>query len=152
MGAVLGRVADVANAFRKKTVTTIEKVPGGKKLIAAAARTHHYCCWEPNPLLQMVYGGLVLGGYGVMIWKGYPHIPNLFMSAYHKFVGILMLTMTMWSWYLVCSTDPGTITQHNWKRYFNYKYDGVLYPEFDEDGNRIEFEVPALVPAARRSC
>ena len=53
----------------------------GERVHAWLAWVWDYVVNQRNPLLQLLYATLVIGGYGVVLWQTYPKIPNLYMAA-----------------------------------------------------------------------
>ena len=117
----------------------IRKIPiVGPGLLDGSAWLFNYCVFRPNPILQIVYGTLVLGGYGLVLYEAYPQIPNDYMGGWHRYTGVLAVFFTMWSWYKACTVEPGYITSENWRDYDNYSvfkgmYDPGKYYRY-EDG------------------
>eukprot|EP00727_Mastigamoeba_balamuthi_P013491 m51a1_g8765 hypothetical protein (359) ;mRNA; f:144990-146833 len=100
----------------------------GPKWLRRMQAVHNYCCWRPNPFMQLVYLGLVIPGYLIFIRDGYPHIPGPALGAVHRTIGHVSVAGVVAFFLFVCGSDPGTITSHNVDRYIKaYPFDGVLY-------------------------
>ena len=114
-----------------------EKLPAGAKALARrllptrafawGASLGDYICNKPNPILQVFYLALIIGGYGFAVLEAYPHIPNSVVPAYHKLAAALGVAWCIGSFFVACSVEAGTLTPDTWRRYDNYKHDDLMY-------------------------
>ena len=102
-------------------------IPGGERVYNGGRDLFHWVAFKPNPLLQMVYFGLVCGGYVLMTQFGFPKLPNAYMGEIHIWLGSAVVAITMYSWYLACTKSAGVITHDNWEQFDNYPYDEQMY-------------------------
>jgi len=88
----------------------------------------NYCCYKPNPLLQILYLSLVLGGYAFFIRDALPHIPGPFLSWFHTYIAHLSVAITI-SIFAICSwVNPGQVTTDNVERVKKaFPYDDMIY-------------------------
>ena len=48
----------------------------GKRCFACMEKVEDYCCWRPNPFLQLFYLGLMAGGFALYWMHSCPFMPN----------------------------------------------------------------------------
>lgn len=72
-----------------------------------------YLCFTSNPLVQVFYVFVVVGGYLVFVAYGFPHLPNRLAGVGHKYVGTAVFLTSTWVWWKACRSDPGVITPAN---------------------------------------
>lgn len=85
----------------------------GKRAPAALDAAWDYVCYQSNPMVQVFYLAVVVGGYLTFVASGYTHIPNRMLGYQHKFVGFFIFSMCLVVWWKACSTDPGIVTSKN---------------------------------------
>jgi len=85
----------------------------GKRAPELLDRVWVYLCFTSNPLVQIFYLLVVVGGYATFAAYGYPHIPSRLLSSVHKYVGFVLFTACLAIWAKACTTDPGTVTAAN---------------------------------------
>ena len=148
---MLGMVARVVTRNIKGTIRSIPVV--GPFMLDGTAQFFNYVAFKPNPLLQTVYASLVFGGYGVVLWEAYPQIPNAYMAGYHRYIGVVVVGVTLWAWYKACSVSPGYITHANYKTFDNYPVDNMMYfpDQYYTYKNAEGVEVKPKVPKLPRS-
>lgn len=93
-----------------------------------------YVCYSNNPIVQIVYIVLALGGFYIYIETGFKkYIPGMFISAYHKYIGSGFMILGYISFLLACWTNPGIIKKSNLKSALNkFEYDGVMFKKNNE--------------------
>lgn len=104
----------------------------GERFVDGVERFAHWVCWEPNPLVQIIYFICAGGGFFIYVKDGFPHVPNAYLSNTHKYVGTTIMFMCYYSYYLACTTDPGRLTKDTDKKKIKaaqkrYKYDDVMF-------------------------
>mmetsp|Transcript_49545 Transcript_49545/g.146381 ORF Transcript_49545/g.146381 Transcript_49545/m.146381 type:complete len:388 (-) Transcript_49545:39-1202(-) len=100
----------------------------GPRAPAALDATWNYLCYQSNPIVQVFYLLVVVGGYLCFVLYGYPHIPNRELSVIHKYVGFGMFVSCLTVWWRACTTDPGTLTPDNVKDLIEfYPWDDVIF-------------------------
>lgn len=68
------------------------------------------------------------GGWAVVFLVLYPLIAeSTRVSNLHRWLGVGVLTLCLFSWWLAKTSSPGSITADNLHIYDNYAYDNVLY-------------------------
>lgn len=93
--------------------------------------------WQPSAMLlnqspsvsaaQIGYFILILGGFGVFLWKAYPRIPNDYIAAWHKPIGIGVMLACLSSFIAAAAVHPGHITKDTVARYARWKFDNILF-------------------------
>jgi len=96
--------------------------------------------------VQIGYFVLILGGFGVFLWKGYPRFPNDYIDAWQKPVGIIVMSACLGSFLLAAFTHPGHITATSLKRFSRWKFDNAVYTK------RICATCGILKPARSKHC
>jgi len=102
---------------------------GGRPILNALGWVRTFFCWKPNPIVQILYLVLVVGGFGLFITKGYPLIPNPYFGGWHRYTGLLCMSTCLLTFVLASGTPPGAINKKNLKKFDVYPYDDVLYDE-----------------------
>merc|ERR1719245_2437416 len=69
-----------------------------------------YICYRSNPIVQLFYLAVVVGGFMTFFSHAVPHLPNRFCASYHKYSGMGVFLTCLFVWWRGCSTDPGTVT------------------------------------------
>lgn len=72
-----------------------------------------YVCYTSNPIVQVFYLLVVVGGYLAFCFYGYRHLPNRFAGGWHKYSGTAVFTACLSVWWKACRTDPGMVTDEN---------------------------------------
>jgi len=72
-----------------------------------------YICYTSNPIVQIFYLLVVVGGYLCFAYFGYPHVPNRYAGGWHKYSGFCVFMACVSVWWKACRTDPGMITDEN---------------------------------------
>ena len=85
------------------------------------------CCLRPNPLLQLFYLTLTIGGYILYCAFSLPLLPNPRLSHAHVIIPHIAVTCGLLTFVTACYVDPGTVTPASLHRYARYEYDNVLY-------------------------
>jgi len=119
----------------------------GKRASRALDAIWTYLCYTNNPLVQIFYLCVVVGGFICFVLSGFPHIPNSLLPAYHKFTGSGVFVACVTVWWRACSSDPGTVTPDNV---------GALCKIFDWDGQLFASQecrtCRILKPARSKHC
>eukprot|EP00929_Paragymnodinium_shiwhaense_P058449 TRINITY_DN29268_c0_g1_i1.p1 TRINITY_DN29268_c0_g1~~TRINITY_DN29268_c0_g1_i1.p1 ORF type:complete len:389 (+),score=97.26 TRINITY_DN29268_c0_g1_i1:169-1335(+) len=85
----------------------------GQKAPDALDGCWQYVCYRSNPIVQVFYLLVVIGGYLVFAYYGYPYLPNRLLAAYHKYVGFGIFNLCLFVWWTACRSDPGVVTPEN---------------------------------------
>jgi palmitoyltransferase len=68
----------------------------------------NYVCKSNNPIIEIFYLLIALGGYITYIHLGFRiHFPNSEVGFYHFYWGCVLAFFAFFSFYLVCSVGPG---------------------------------------------
>ena len=141
----------------KLKILVTQKFPGllravakricGECFVRAIDRTAHYICFEPNPLVQLMYFACAFGGFYVYVTEGFPHIPNKYVSNYHKYTGTIIMILCYASYFAACWVDPGRISDKSKKSEVNgalrrYKYDNLIFQK-KKSCRTCNFDKPA---------
>lgn len=99
----------------------------GPRCFKCMETVEDYCCWRPNPVLQLFYLGLMGGGF-VLYWThSCPQMPNPRLPLWHKILSYFVTAGGLAVFTAACCSDPGTITASSLHRYSRVPYDGALY-------------------------
>jgi len=85
----------------------------GKRAPEALDAAWEYVCFTSNPLVQISYLLVVVGGYLTFVTYGYSHLPNNYVGSWHKYSGFAVFTTCLSVWWRASSLDPGTVTPEN---------------------------------------
>ncbi len=99
----------------------------GRRCMAVFSACETWCCWKPNPLLQLFYLGLMGGGFVLYYHTSLTHMPNPRLPLWHIPSSYCVMGGGLVIFMLACFSDPGTITPAALHRYCVTPYDGVLY-------------------------
>ena len=96
----------IPNAFK----TALRKILG-ENAVWAIERLQSWICFEANPLIQVFYLVLAVGGYYLYVVYGFQHVPNPYVDNYHKYVAWPFMASCYWSYYKACFTNPGRLNK-----------------------------------------
>ena len=99
----------------------------GKRCFACMEKVEDYCCWRPNPFLQLFYLGLMAGGFALYWMHSCPLMPNPRLPLGHKIASYFVMGGGIVVFTLASFVDPGTITASSLHRFSRVAYDGQLY-------------------------
>lgn len=88
--------------------------------------------YKPNPIVQIVYALCAGGGFYIYVIYGFCHLPNPYVSSYHKITGTMVVLACYFSYYKACVTDPGYVSKDIDKKRLSwytelFAYDEVMY-------------------------
>lgn len=90
----------------------------------------HYCCERPNPILQLLYLGILGGTYYIIAETSFRYIPGYYLSESHRYISLLAVALGVVFFLLTSFSDPGTVNAENVSHYLSaYPYDKVIYVE-----------------------
>eukprot|EP01045_Picozoa_sp_COSAG04_P017643 COSAG04_NODE_1574_length_6276_cov_3.068480_3_plen_567_part_00 len=129
---------DVIEALRWALFKTI-----GSRGVAAYDAFEEYLCWSANPLLQIFYLAMILGGFGGFILAALPFVachpllPCLpaerpegtteLLAPWHRITAYATMTTCLASWVLCCVSDPGCVTAGAQRAVYCYEWDGFVH-------------------------
>lgn len=91
-------------------------------------RVFTYLVYKPNPIIQIFYVFLVLGGSSLFIFSGYSLLIDSGLSPIHYYTYICSLLITLLCFYISSTSDPGEIKLLNHEIYgASYEYDDIFY-------------------------
>eukprot|EP00922_Rhytidocystis_sp_ex-Travisia-forbesii_P008828 GHVS01012912.1.p1 GENE.GHVS01012912.1~~GHVS01012912.1.p1 ORF type:complete len:449 (-),score=89.47 GHVS01012912.1:159-1331(-) len=101
---------------------------GVKRCMAA----RHYLLFTNNPVVQIFYGFLIVGGYLLFVFTAYPQLNGSPLSPLHR-VGAFLVSISCVICFAVCCTsDPGIIHERNCDLLASvYPYDGLMFTRMD---------------------
>lgn len=106
----------------------LSTLPFGAKIISCCASSGNYVMNRRNPILQIFYLILVVGGFFVWLYVGYPYIPNPRLGEIHQFLPFLAVNFTMWTFFVASRASPGYVTKNNSRQMEKvYPYDGFIF-------------------------
>lgn len=101
-----------------------------------------YLFYKPNPVFQLFYLALSLGGYTIYAVKGFKFLPNPYVSSYHIYLGTLLYLVALSTFILACVASPGIINDSTHAFYLKlFPYDNLLFIE--KQCRTCEFSRPA---------
>ncbi|KAK8928777.1 putative S-acyltransferase [Platanthera zijinensis] len=93
-------------------------------------RIEYYSCDRPNPILQLVYLGILGGTYYIIARSSFRYIPGVYVNEMNKYASILAVSVGVILFLLTSFSDPGTVNSKNVSQYISaYPYDNILYVE-----------------------
>eukprot|EP00315_Gephyrocapsa_oceanica_P032215 CAMPEP_0185413650 /NCGR_PEP_ID=MMETSP1365-20130426/5174_1 /TAXON_ID=38817 /ORGANISM="Gephyrocapsa oceanica, Strain RCC1303" /LENGTH=388 /DNA_ID=CAMNT_0028016531 /DNA_START=35 /DNA_END=1201 /DNA_ORIENTATION=- len=99
----------------------------GRRCARFLASTEEVCCGRPNPLLQLFYLSLVLGGFYLFLLSTRQYMDNPRLAHYHSYAPYPAVGVAIATFVAASFSDPGTITPANLHRFSREPFDGVLY-------------------------
>lgn len=99
----------------------------GEKIYNGCYSIVKYCVYERNPILQCVYLAIINSAFLGWLVYGAPLLPTLFAGTIHIYGGYIGVIICQYTFYMACSTGPGTITKDNVNCYAHQPYDGLLF-------------------------
>lgn len=93
------------------------------------AKWLRYVLDKPNPVVQIIYLILVLGGYGLFLISGFTQLPSAYLGEWHKYSSFLVIIVALHSFMQASVHHPGVLIDKTMPYFDAYNYDGVLYQE-----------------------
>jgi palmitoyltransferase ZDHHC4 len=91
---------------------------------------YNYFSTVSDYALVIFYVLVVGGSWAIIFGLVYPWIDeSLYVSNYHKYIGIVVFASCVLSWRVASSKSPGIITENNIDTFDNYPYDNIMYVE-----------------------
>ncbi|ETK80007.1 hypothetical protein, variant 2 [Phytophthora nicotianae CJ01A1] len=91
------------------------------------ARIVNYVLYQPNPLQQIFYLLLVVGGYSAFLFFGLPHLPNDSLGEIHIYLSFVAVLSALQSFIAASMSSPGILLPPTLVYFDNYEFDDVLY-------------------------
>lgn len=93
-------------------------------------RIEYFCCDRPNPVLQLLYLGILGGTYYVIAKSSFRYIPGVYVNELHRYTSAVVVVVGVILFLLTSFSDPGTVNANNVSQYISaYSYDNILYVE-----------------------
>mmetsp|Transcript_19296 Transcript_19296/g.37831 ORF Transcript_19296/g.37831 Transcript_19296/m.37831 type:complete len:416 (+) Transcript_19296:269-1516(+) len=126
----------------KQAEKLVGSLPCGSSLVGCWKGTVDYVCNKPNPILQIVYLALVVGGFIAFNFEAMPYIPNRYLGEIHLYTSHASVLFTLMTFIRASRSDPGRISAENLPVYDHWPYDGFLYVK-DRSCPTCKFHKPA---------
>ncbi|XP_010546659.1 PREDICTED: probable protein S-acyltransferase 17 isoform X2 [Tarenaya hassleriana] len=102
----------------------------GSKGSDAILSVEYYCCDRPNPILQIMYLGIIGATYFAIAKSSFAYIPGYYIGEVHKYTSFLAVIIGVILFLLTSFSDPGTVKAENVSQYIcAYPYDDIIYSE-----------------------
>ncbi|XP_047072780.1 probable protein S-acyltransferase 17 [Lolium rigidum] len=89
-----------------------------------------YCCDRPNPILQLFYVAIIGGSYIIIVQTSFKYIPGYYVSVWHRYLSIVVVSIGAILFALTSFSDPGTVTSENVSQYVSaYPFDNIIFVE-----------------------
>ena len=100
----------------------------GDLIIDKIEKFFHYICFEPNPIVMILYLLLAVVGFIVYVRDGFALLPCVYASNVHKYTGSALMIACYKSFYSACTVNPGYILKSNHKQAIKrFEFDNVMY-------------------------
>lgn len=86
-----------------------------------------FALYQPNPLQQIFYLLLVVGGYSAFLFSGLPRIPNDSLGEIHIYLSFIAVLGALHSFIQASMSAPGILLPQTLVYFDNYELDNVLY-------------------------
>ncbi|XP_010524891.1 PREDICTED: probable protein S-acyltransferase 17 [Tarenaya hassleriana] len=102
----------------------------GSKGTEAILSVEYYCCDRPNPILQIMYLGMIGLTYFAIAKSSFTYLPGHYIGEVHKYTSFLAVIIGITFFILTSFSDPGTVKPRNVSQYISaYPYDDIIYSE-----------------------
>ncbi|CAI9087930.1 OLC1v1022136C2 [Oldenlandia corymbosa var. corymbosa] len=114
----------------------------GARGTGALASVEYFCCDRPNPILQILYLGIIGGTYYIIVKSSFSYIPGYYLSEIHRYTSLLAVAVGIILFLLTSFSDPGTVNIENVSQYLSaYPYDNIIF--FEKDCSTCKIPRPA---------
>ncbi|XP_027162466.1 probable protein S-acyltransferase 17 [Coffea eugenioides] len=114
----------------------------GPKGTGALASLEYYCCDRPNPILQIIYLGIIGGTSYILVKSSFSYIPGYYLGEVHRYTSILAVAVGILLFLVTSFSDPGTVNIENVSQYLAaYPYDNIIF--FEKDCSTCKIPRPA---------
>ena len=97
-------------------------------VLHAPAGTFDYVFYKPNPLMQLFYLSLIIGGFTIFLIYGFELIPNPRLGAQHRVLAFFSLGVTLLTFFVASFASPGYVTKENYEQLeIIYPYDNFIF-------------------------
>lgn len=92
----------------------------GERVYNALGGFFNWVLYKRNPLLQIFYLAVMVGGY-YFAWKDiFPLVPCRYLGTIHRTIGTVLFLIALLSFFIASYVEPGIITKENLKEYIFY--------------------------------
>ena len=70
-----------------------------------------YLICQPNPVFQVAYYLLSMGGFVVFVLYGFVHLPNPYLASYHIITGTAVYLFAFCTYFIACMNEAGVVTK-----------------------------------------
>lgn len=113
-------------AYLDRAISKILGPNGSSKISHYALYIFNY----PNPVFQLTYLGLSIGGYYIFYLQAFEYIPNPLVPSIHKYVGSILYLIALSTFFAASLKQPGQVTPKNSDEYTKlFPYDNILFKE-----------------------
>jgi hypothetical protein len=82
----------------------------GDRIVDWVSDLCYWAAFKPNPLVQIFYGIIAIGGYYVYVKTAYfKYCPGPYIAAWNRWTGAILMFACYYSFYKACTVDPGII-------------------------------------------
>jgi palmitoyltransferase len=100
----------------------------GKAMFRKCASCSDWLWNKPNPVMQIFYLILVVGGSSMMMYSGFEHLPGPYLSSIHLYTFPAWLAFVVGFFFFTSRSNPGRVTKENWELYNSiFPCDNVIY-------------------------
>ncbi|KAJ0392234.1 hypothetical protein P43SY_010569 [Pythium insidiosum] len=92
-------------------------------------RLWRYVFFQRNPLVQLIYVGLMPSCMYFAVREAYPLVPNAYVAEHHKWIAAALFVVCSGLYVHLCRSDPGVITPATIDSFTRYPHHPVLFPE-----------------------
>ncbi|KAJ0397196.1 hypothetical protein ATCC90586_007634 [Pythium insidiosum] len=92
-------------------------------------RLWRYVFFQRNPLVQLIYVGLMPSCMYFAVREAYPLVPNAYVAEHHKWIAAALFAVCSGLYVHLCRSDPGVITPATIDSFTRYPHHPVLFPE-----------------------
>jgi hypothetical protein len=98
----------------KRKIGRCSRAVLGDFIIDKILGVFNYICYQKNPIVQIMYLILAIGGFAIYVVIGFwKYIPGPYVNEHHKTVGTILMFYCYYSFYIASSSDPGVIKKAN---------------------------------------
>ncbi|KAI8093380.1 DHHC palmitoyltransferase-domain-containing protein [Halteromyces radiatus] len=125
---IIGKAHSLLTSTLPKTVSFVLRKTIGPTNMKRLGSCWSYCCESRNPFLQIFFILLTSVSIGGFLKHALPHIPGIYLHPIHLYIIPFQIICLYISYYIACTSDPGTVTEKNVQFYMDlFPYDGLLY-------------------------
>ena len=133
-GSFLASIRNVLFNSLPQLLRTVGSKVCGQRFVARVEAMINWICFSTNPLIQIVYLFLAVGGFYIYVKVGFNRfIPGPYVSNYHKTSGTIIMIICYISFLMASYTNPGVIKKTNHKAAIRrFPYDGLMFKKGEE--------------------